>query len=154
MAIADRAYRSHAFAEEANAPRHERRLSVERTGSAEQPSTSILITIAKMAAIVLVVITVLSFARIALTNAAVVTMIESDTLSSQISAARTTGVSLEMEQSVLSNTSAIKAAAKRLGMAAPFEVESIILTPDVVATASDGSLSLSKTVSNLVESQG
>lgn len=154
MAFAEPAYRSHAFNEEAYAPRGERRLSVERAGRPERSSTPILVTLAKMAAIVLVVITALSFARIALTNAAVVTMIESDTLSSQIADARTTGVSLEMEQSVLSNTSAIKAAAKRLGMATPYEVGSIILTPDVVATASDGSLSLSGTVGKLVESQG
>ena len=154
MAYAEPAYRSRSFAEQAYEPRKSRNLRVDRTGASEQPTTSLLVTIARMAAIVLVVITALSFARIALTNAAVVTMIESDAIASQIADARTEGVSLEMEQSVLSNTSAIKAASKRLGMAAPYEVGSIILPVDVVATTSDGSLSLSGTVGKLVESQG
>ena len=138
------------------APARERKrdLRVERTGAAQPSATPLLVTAAKMAAIVLVVVTALAFARIALTNATVVTMIESDSLSSQISEARTSGVSLEMEQSVLSNTSAIKAAAKRLGMAAPAEVGAIILSPDIVATDAGGALSLSGTVSNLVENQG
>lgn len=135
------------------APAGEPDLRVERTGAAEPSPTPLLVTLAKMAAIVLVVVTVLAFARIALTNAAVVTMIESDAVSSQIADARSGGVSLEMEQSVLSNTSAIKAAAKKLGMAAPVEVGTIALAPDVVATADDGSLSLSGTVGNLVGSQ-
>jgi len=154
VAYAEPAYRSHSLAEQVYERRESRNLRVDRTGASEQPTTSLLVTLARMAAIVLIVITALSFARIALTNAAVVTMIESDALSSQIADARTTGVSLEMEQSVLSNTSAIKAAAKRLGMGTPYEVGSIILPPDVVATTGDGALSLSGTVNKLVESQG
>ena len=140
--------------EDAFTPSVDREINVERTGSAQQPTTSLLVTAAKMAAIVLVVVTALAFARIALTNATVVTMIETDSISSQIAEARSSGVSLEMEQSVLSNTSAINAAAKRLGMAAPAEVGTIALAPDIVATGDDGSLSFSKTVGNLVESQG
>lgn len=137
------------------APEVEREISVERTGSSTQQSTTpILVTLAKMAAIVLVVVTALAFARIALTNATVVTMIETDSISSQISEARSTGVSLEMEQSVLSNTSAVSAAAKKLGMAAPAEVGTIVLAPDIVATSDDGALSLSETVGNLVKAQG
>ena len=117
-------------------------------------STKLLVTAAKMAAVVLVVVAALAFARIALTNATVVTMIETDSISSQITQARSSGVSLEMEQSVLSNSSAISAAAKRLGMAAPEEVGMIALTPDIVATEGNGDLSLSKTVGNLVQAQG
>ena len=106
-----------------------------------------------MAAIVLVVVAALCFARIALTNATVSTMIESDALSAQISEARSTGTSLEMEQSTLSNTAAINSAAKRLGMTAPYEVGTIALSPDVVATDANGSLSLSGTVKNVVGTQ-
>ena len=115
---------------------------------------SLLVTIAKMAVIVLVVVTALAFARIALTNAAVTTMIESDVLSAQITEARTSGVSLEMEQSVLANPSAVKAAAKKLGMAAPAEVGVIALEPDIVAVDAAGELSLSKSVKNLAGIQG
>ena len=150
MAFAEPAYRSRAYGEVAYEPRFERDLRVDRTGSSEKQPASLLVTLARMAAIVLVVVTVLAFARIALTNAAVVTMIESDALSGQIADARTTGVSLEMEQSVLSNTQAIKAAAKRLGMAAPGAIGSLELSPDVVALDANGSLSLSGSVKNLV----
>lgn len=147
------AYRKE-FLDAAFAPAIEREVSVERTGSSQQPTTSILVTAAKMAAIVLVVITALAFARIALTNATVYTLIEADSISGEIADARSSGVSLEMEQSVLSNTSAINLAAKKLGMAAPAEVGTIALTPDIVATGDDGALSLSETVGNLVKAQG
>ena len=142
------------YLDAAFAPSIESEISVERTGSAQQPTTSILVTAAKMAAVVLVVVTALAFARIALTNAAVYTLIESDAISSEIADARSSGVSLEMEQSVLSNTSAINLAAKKLGMAAPGEVGTLVLSPDIVATGDDGALSLSKTVGNLVKAQG
>lgn len=128
-------------------------MRVVRGGANAQPSVNILVEIAKMAAIVLVVVAALCFARIALTNATVSTMIESDALSAQISEARSTGTSLEMEQSTLSNTAAINSAAKRLGMTAPYEVGTIALSPDVVATDANGSLSLSGTVKNVVGTQ-
>ena len=128
-------------------------MRVVRGGAKAQPSVNILVEIAKMAAIVLVVVAALCFARIALTNATVSTMIESDALSAQISEARSTGTSLEMEQSTLSNTAAINSAAKRLGMSAPYEVGTIVLSPDVVATDANGSLSLSGTVKNVVGTQ-
>ena len=154
MAQAERAYRIPAYTEPAHVSTRRRNLRADRTGSPEQATTPLLVTFARMVAIILVVITALSFVRIALTNATVVTMIESDAISSQIADARSTGVGLEMEQTVLTNSSAIKVAAKRLGMAAPYEVGSIILPPDVVATTADGALSLSGTVSNLVGTQG
>ena len=126
-----------------------------RTGAAQEASSpSLLLTAAKMAAIVLLVVAALAFARITLTSATVTTMIESDAISGQIQDARSTGVGLEMEQSVLSNPSAIKVAAKRLGMTTPSSVGVITLDPDVVAVDAAGDLSLSGTVKNLVGSQG
>lgn len=110
--------------------------------------------LAKATAVVLVFIAVLCFARIALTNATVTTLIESDTVSAQIEKARSAGTGLEMEQSALTSTSALKGAVKRLGMAAPGYVDTIILDPDVVATTANGSLSLSDTVKNVVQVQG
>ena len=123
-----------------------------RTGGAprEEQQKSLLPTLGVLAAIVLVVVAALCFARIALTNAAVTTLIESDALSAQISQARSTGVSLEMQQSVLSSPNAINSAAKRLGMAAPYSVETIVLDPDVVSYDANGTLSLSGSVKNVV----
>lgn len=126
-----------------------------RTGGIRdtQPQSSLLVTIGKLAAIVIVVVAALSFARIALTNAAVTTMIESDTLSAQISEARATGVELEMKQSVLTSPAAINSAAKRLRMDPPGAVGTIVLEPDVVAYSQDEGLSLSETVKNVVGTQ-
>ena len=155
MAIAQQAYRLDTFPmyEPGRARSSQSDMRVVRGGANAQPSVNILVEIAKMAAIVLVVVAALCFARIALTNATVSTMIESDALSAQISEARSTGTSLEMEQSTLSNTAAINSAAKRLGMTAPYEVGTIALSPDVVATDANGSLSLSGTVKNVVGTQ-
>lgn len=123
-----------------------------RTGGAprEEQQKSLLPTLGVLAAIVLVVVAALSFARIALTNAAVTTMIESDALSAQIEEARASGVGLEMQQSVLSSPTAINSAVKRLGMVTPAEVGELELEPDVVAFDESGSLSLSDSVKNLV----
>ena len=155
MANAQQAYRLDTFPmyEPGRARSSQSDMRVVRGGANAQPSVNILVEIAKMAAIVLVVVAALCFARIALTNATVTTMIESDALSAQISEARSTGTSLEMEQSTLSNTAAINSAAKRLGMTAPYEVGTIALSPDVVATDANGSLSLSGTVKNVVGTQ-
>jgi cell division protein FtsL len=155
VALAEPAYRLNSFAGTAQEATRADGIRAIRTGRAsEKSSTPLLVTAAKMAAIVLVVVAVLAFARIALTSATVTTLIESDALSTQIQSARSTGVSLEMEQSVLANSSAIRASAKKLGMAAPGYVGVIELTPDVVAVDANGDLSLSGSVKNVVEARG
>ncbi len=160
MANVNLAYQYDAYPEYApsqDARQRQRRADIRamRTGerSAADPNAALLVTAARLAAVVLVLVAVLAFARIALTNAAVTTMIESDALSAQISEARSSGVSLEMEQSVLSSTSALKAAVKRLHMAAPGSVGTLVLEPDVVARDANGTLSLSDSVKNVVSAQ-
>lgn len=155
MAYAERAYQFDAYRSAAQPDARRADVRAIRTGTrpSEDQRASLMLTAAKLAAVVLVLIAVLSFARIALTNATVNIMIESDTLSSQISTARSTGVSLEMEQSVLSSTSALNSAVKRLHMVAPGEIGAIALTPDVVVTDADGSLSLSSSVKSAVNNQ-
>lgn len=159
MANTNLAYRYDSFA--AAPERRERRFDVRavRTGSraasdARQSTSALLVTAAKAAAVLFVFVAVLCFARIALTNAAVTTLIESDEISAQISAARSSGVGLEMEQSVLSSNSALNAAVKRLHMVAPAEVGTLALEPDVVAIDENGALSFSGTVKNVVGIQG
>ena len=156
MAQAASAYRLDAYTEVARERFSASDVRAVRTGGTARTSadSSLLVTIGRLAAIVFVVVAVLCFARIALTNAAVTTMIESDTLSAQIDEARSSGVSLEMEQSLLSSTSTINAAVKRLDMAAPYEVGTIALDKDVVATDAAGALSLSGTVKNVVGAKG
>lgn len=157
MAYGSAAYRLDRYPDYApQSSRQSRRAEVRamRTGAQEQDKPSLLVTAGIMAAIILVVVAALSFARIMLTSQAVSTMIQSDSISGQITEARATGVSLEMEQSVLSNPHAIEAAAQRLGMSAPASVGTLVLDPDVVAVSNDGTLSLSETVKNVVEVQG
>lgn len=157
MAYGARAYQLNAYPE--YAPERGRRADVRavRTGSrsaeASEARAALLVTAAKLAAVVLVFVAALCFGRIALTNAAVTTMIQSDALSAQITEARTSGISLEMEQSVLSSKSALNAAVKRLGMAAPGAIGTLELPPDVVALDANGALSLSGSVKNLVGAQ-
>lgn len=153
MAEAARAYRQSAY------PDHgfERQFSasdvraIRTAGNAKQEAQpSLLATAGRLAAVVIVLVAVLSFARIALTNAAVTTLIESDAIAAQISEARSSGVGLEMQQSVLSSPTAINSAVKRLGMIAPAKVGTMALDPDVVAYDADGILSLSDSVKNVV----
>lgn len=157
MAQAARAYRQNSYPEFVP----ERQFSSSdvravRTGGAARQDArpSLIPTIGKLAAIVIVVVAVLCFARIALTNAAVTTLIESDAIATQIEQARSSGVGLEMQQSVLSSPTAINSAVKRLGMTAPNEVATINLDPDIVAYDSEGTLSLSDSVKNVVGSRG
>ena len=153
MAQAARAYRQSAYPD--YAPERSFSPSDVRTvrtqgKPAQDAQPSLLATAGKLAAVVIVLVAVLSFARIALTNAAVTMLIESDTLSAQIAEARSSGVGLEMQQSVLSSPTAINSAVKRLGMTAPAEVGTIVLDPDVVAYDANGTLSLSDSVKNVV----
>ncbi len=157
MASTNLAYRLDAYPNFAPEREYQRdNVRAVRTGTrtAADANAALLVTAAKMAAVVLVLVAALSFGRIALTNAAVTTMIESDALAANIADARSSGVSLEMEQSVLSSTSALNSAVKRLGMAAPAVIGSITLEPDVVALDADGTLSLSGSVKNVVTTQG
>ena len=160
MASGTTAYRLDAFPlyepEERSSYSERANVRAMRTGGARQSdaNASILVTAAKLAAVLLVVVAVLGFARIALTSAAVSTLIESDAVASQIEEARAAGVSLEMEQSVLTSPTALKSAVKRLGMVAPAEVGTIDLGVDVVALDAEGSLSLSESVKNVTQAQG
>lgn len=105
---------------------------------------------AKVLAVVLCVVAVVAFARVSLSAAAVEVSAQSQVLETQIDEARAAGNALEVSQSTLSSPARIKQMAKSLGMAAAVETETITLAQDVVATAEDGSLSLSESVARAV----
>ena len=100
----------------------------------------------KVVAVALIVLTCAAFARLGLAAATVTTSMQSQELSSQIDDARDTGSSLEVTQSLLSNSNRVRSQAEKLGMAAPAEVGTITMPEDVVSTNDDGSLSLSRSV--------
>lgn len=115
-----------------------------RTQSPTLPSN--VIFLAKIAAVVLIVVSLVGFVRIGLASAAVTTSMEAKELKSDISTARSDGAALEVSQSSLTNPTHVKQEAKALKMSAPETVGVIELAKDVVVTEADGTLSLSKSV--------
>lgn len=144
MASAARAYRYGSAAPE---PRHEQNVRVIR-GRRHQVETldNRLITGAKIALILLVLFAVLGCIRVGFKSMAVSASIETEQIQSNIDTARSDGTTLEVEQSELTNPTAVKKAATKLGMAAPTSTETIKLSKDVVATDDSGKLSLSKSL--------
>ena len=102
--------------------------------------------VAAVVAIVLVLFTLLSFARVAISSATIAASMEAQEVSSQLEAARTEGNKLEVSESVLSNSTNIKEKATKLGMAAPAYVDTLTVERDVVATNSQGDLSLTESI--------
>ena len=115
-----------------------------RTQTPTLPSN--VVFLAKAAAVVLLVVSLVVFARIGLMSATISTTMQSSQLTSQISDARSSGAALEVSQSTLSNPTKVKQQAGKLGMAAPETTGVITLDKDVVATDESGALSLSKSV--------
>lgn len=115
-----------------------------RTQTPTLPSN--VVFLAKAAAVVLLVVSLVGFARIGLMSATISTTMQSSQLTSQISDARSSGAALEVSQSTLSNPTKVKQQAGKLGMAAPEATGVIELGKDVVATDESGSLSLSKSI--------
>ncbi len=115
-----------------------------RTQTPTLPSN--VVFLAKAAAVVLLVVSLVGFARIGLMSATISTTMQSSQLTSQISDARSSGAALEVSQSTLSNPTKVKQQAGKLGMSAPETTGVITLDKDVVATDESGALSLSKSV--------
>ena len=115
-----------------------------RTQTPTLPSN--VVFLAKAAAVVLLVVSLVGFARIGLMSATISTTMQSSQLTSQISDARSSGAALEASQSTLSNPTKVKQQAGKLDMAAPETTGVITLDKDVVATDESGALSLSKSV--------
>lgn len=142
-------YQRHQYSERApeRAPRpHVRVVPGQGTRTAPSALPSSVILVAKVVAIAFAVVTVVALARIALMSATVELSMESQTLSSDISSARSAGSDLEVAQSSLSNPTRIKSEASSLNMAEPGSVATIDLGQDVVATDGNGNLSLSKSI--------
>lgn len=152
VAQAQLAYRYNAAPDFASFPETRERVRVVpgKRERGKEKEASALVVIAKMAAVLLIAAALFACARIAINAATVSTMIESDTISTEITKARSTGIGLEMEQSTLTSQPALNTIIKRFHMSTPTEVETIALGADIVATDADGSLSLSATLKNAV----
>ena len=84
-----------------------------RTQTPTLPSN--VVFLAKAAAVVLLVVSLVGFARIGLMSATISTTMQSSQLTSQISDARSSGAALEVSQSTLSNPTKVKQQAGKLG---------------------------------------
>ena len=100
---------------------------------------------------IIIVLGIVGFGRIFLTHQTVEVIHESAVISTQISEARTAGTVLEVSQSALVSTATVQERATALGMGEPEYVTTIVLPQDVIATDSQGNLSLGKSV---LRSQG
>ena len=83
-----------------------------RTQTPTLPSN--VVFLAKAAAVVLLVVSLVGFARIGLMSATISTTMKSSQLTSQISDARSSGAALEVSQSTLSNPTKVKQQAGKL----------------------------------------
>lgn len=118
----------------------------------EQGAPSQVLTLAAIAAIVLVVFALVCCVRVALSAATVSTAMETQQLNQQISQSREQSNALEVTHSTLSNPSHVKMAATELGMVSPETTEYIDLGVDVVATDEAGNLSLTQSLQRAIGS--
>ena len=97
-----------------------------------------------------IVFLVIGFVRVGLSSAAYSIASQSSDLRAQISDARTTGESLAVQASLLSNPSNIRTEAEeRLSMTAGTSASTMTLSADPVAIDSAGNLSFSESASRL-----
>lgn len=104
-----------------------------------------VLSLARLTAVVLVLVATVAIVRVGLTSAAAACALETREISHNIDVARAAGNELEVSMSVLSNPSRIKAQAEAMGMIAPAPEfsEQITLPEDIVVTDAAGRLSLS-----------
>lgn len=146
MAGAAPAYR-YDYPEHARIPYREPEFRVMRgRGAHATPLNPQLISLAKIGAIVLIVVALVCCVRVAFSAATVTSSISSDQLSAQISEVRSTTGDLEVRQSMMSNPTNLQREAEGLGMVPATEIAAITLPEDVVQTDADGNLSLSKSL--------
>lgn len=152
MASAAPAYRYDSARQ--SAPRPQRRTTV-HVVPGRRPAESVspqLVTAAKAFMVVLAIVALVACVRIGLAAATVTTMIQSESISSQVENLRSSSSSLQVQQSTLSNPTYVRNAAAAQGMVAATDTESITLSKDVVCYDASGNLSLSQSLA--VAAQG
>lgn len=127
-------------------------------GAAPRPQglPKAVLSLARLTAVVLVLVTVVCVVRVGLISAAASCALETREISKNIDEARSVGSELEVSMSVLSNPSRIKAQAEAMGMFAPTPEfsEQITLPKDIVVTDVNGRLSLSGSLAAMATQSG
>lgn len=109
------------------------------------------LTLAKVAAAVVVVVAVMAFVRVGLTSATVSTGLNSQLISNKIDSELINKSALEVEDSTLGNTSRIRQAAADLSLVAPSAIETINLSPDVLAYDENKNVSLVESLNRVAQ---
>ncbi len=113
------------------------------------------VTLVKVGIVLMIVFLVIGFVRVGLASAAYSTASASSSLQTEIADARSMSDSLAVQKSLISSPSNLRAEAqKTLNMAAPTETTTMVLPVDVVATDSNGNLSLAQSVAQTALVQG
>ncbi len=146
--------RSYASAEPAHNPTLKPDIHVipgkrSRTSAAPTALPAQVVVIARIAAILMILVALVGFTQVFLKSATVTSSVEAQEISNKIDSARAEGNQLEVAQSSLSNPARIKSEANAMGMSAPVITSVINLDEDVVTCDSNGRLSLSKTLEQL-----
>lgn len=133
--------------------RPERRTRVTVTpgqGSKTQQRTAsqTAVFVAKVAACVLIVMALAAMGRIALGSAAIAVSLDTQKIENSIDAAQSNAESLQVQQSVLSNPTRVKTAAKSMKMTSPdlSEVAVLNLAADAMVLNEAGNLSLAESM--------
>ena len=100
----------------------------------------------KAVALIVACIFVIACARIFINTATVNVMMENDGVTSNIESVREESSNLEVDLTDATSPTHLKKAAKKLGMAAPYSTETLVLGDDVVAYDEEGNLSLSESL--------
>ncbi|MGN0302035.1 MAG: hypothetical protein ACI4BI_04070 [Anaerotardibacter sp.] len=107
------------------------------------------IAIAKLIVIGLIAFLIVGFIRVSIASAAYTTASQVSQLRTDISAARTTGESLVIEESkIIGDANTKSMAMQKFGLVEPGVSTTIVLPVDIVALNSDGNLSLSQSIAN------
>jgi cell division protein FtsL len=100
----------------------------------------------KLAIVFAIGLGLIALCRVWLTSASTSVLLTSQQTNEQVSSLRSTGENLEVEQSRLSNPSRISASAEALGMVKQDDGAYLSLSDDVIATDSDGDLSVAGSI--------
>lgn len=107
-----------------------------------------LLTLAKVAVAVIIVMAIMAFVRVAMTSATVSTGLNSQAISAQIDNQLIEKNALEVQDSALSNSSRVRQAAAQHNLVLPTKVETIYLDKDILDYSGD-KISLVGSLNNL-----
>ncbi|MBO4365122.1 MAG: cell division protein FtsL [Eggerthellaceae bacterium] len=128
------------------APRNERRVRVVHARRPVETVSPQVVTLARVAIVVIALFAVIACARIAIHTATVNVMMRNDEIAAQIEEVRSTSASLEVQESTMGNPANVKRSAKKMGMYIPYTTETLMIGEDIVAYDEAGNLSLSKSL--------